>query len=47
MSNAFPQFLAAMHAAGIRPLEPIAHQLASGNPERLRAEGDRPGRRNG
>lgn len=47
MSEAVPQFLAAMHAAGIRPLEPIAHQLASGNPVRFRAEGDRPGRRNG
>lgn len=47
MSEAVPQFLAAMQAAGIRPLEPIAHQLASGNPVRFRAEGDRPGRRNG
>lgn len=47
MSDAIPQFLAAMQSAGIRPLEPIAHQLASGNPVRFRAEGDRPGRRNG
>jgi putative DNA primase/helicase len=47
MSDAVLQFLAAMQAAGIRPLEPIAHQLASGNPVRFRADGDRPGRRNG
>lgn len=47
MSEAVSQFLAAMDAAGIRPLEPIARQLATGNPVRFRAEGDRPGRRNG
>lgn len=47
MSDAISGFLAAMQAAGIRPLEPIAHKLASGIPVRFRAEGDRPGRRNG
>ena len=47
MSDAISGFLDAMQAAGIRPLEPIAHQLASGNPVRFRAEGDRQGRRNG
>ncbi len=40
-------FIDAMHAAGIRPLEPIADKLAAGQPVRFRAEGDRPGRRNG
>lgn len=37
MIDAVPQLLAAMHAAGIRLVEPIAHQLASGNPVRFRA----------
>lgn len=36
-----------MAAAGIRPVEPIADKLASGIPVRFRAEGDKPGRRNG
>jgi putative DNA primase/helicase len=40
-------FLDAMGAAGIRPVEPIADKLASGDPVRFRAEGDKPGRRNG
>jgi putative DNA primase/helicase len=40
-------FLEAMAAAGIHPLEPIHQQLASGQLIRFRAEGDRPGRRNG
>jgi len=41
------EFLDAMGAAGIRPMEPIADKLASGNPVRFRADGDKPGRRNG
>lgn len=41
------EFLNAMMAAGIRPVEPIADKLASGVPVRFRAEGDKPGRRNG
>ena len=41
------EFLDAMSAAGIRPMEPIANRLASGNPVRFRADGDKPGRRNG
>jgi putative DNA primase/helicase len=40
-------FLNAMGAAGIRPMEPIASKLASGDPVRFRADGDKPGRRNG
>jgi putative DNA primase/helicase len=40
-------FLDAMGAAGIRPMEPIADKLASGDPVRFRADGDKPGRRNG
>nr|WP_144033898.1 toprim domain-containing protein [Sphingomonas laterariae] len=36
-----------MAAAGIRPVEPIADKLASGDPVRFRADGDKPGRRNG
>lgn len=47
MSDPVSTFLNAMQAAGIRPLEPIAHKLAEGQPVRFRAEGDRPGRRNG
>lgn len=40
-------FLGAMEAAGVRPAEPIAQALAGGGLIRFRAEGDRPGRRNG
>jgi putative DNA primase/helicase len=47
MTDAVSGFLDAMQSAGIRPLEPIAHKLAAGQPVRFRAEGDRPGRRNG
>jgi putative DNA primase/helicase len=47
MSEAVSTFIDAMQSAGIRPLEPIAHKLATGQPVRFRAEGDRPGRRNG
>lgn len=47
MSDTISDFIAAMAASGIRPLEPIAHKLATGQPVRFRAEGDRPGRRNG
>jgi putative DNA primase/helicase len=36
-----------MGAAGIRPVEPIADKLASGDPVRFCADGDKPGRRNG
>lgn len=47
MSNPVSEFLAAMGSAGIRPVEPIADKLLSGGPVRFRADGDRPGRRNG
>lgn len=47
MNDAVLEFLDAMRDAGIRPLDPIADQLASGQPVRFRADGDKPGRRNG
>lgn len=47
MIDPISDFLDAMGAAGIRPLEPIADKLASGDPVRFRADGDKPGRRNG
>jgi putative DNA primase/helicase len=47
MADPVSEFLDAMGAAGIRPVEPIADKLASGNPVRFRADGDKPGRRNG
>lgn len=47
MSDVVSMFIEAMQSAGIRPLEPIAQKLAAGQPVRFRAEGDRPGRRNG
>lgn len=47
MTDPVAAFLDAMGAAGIRPLEPIADKLASGDPVRFRADGDKPGRRNG
>ncbi|WP_408590044.1 toprim domain-containing protein [Novosphingobium sp.] len=40
-------FLDAMGAAGIRPLEPIAQKLTVPGIVRFRADGDKPGRRNG
>jgi putative DNA primase/helicase len=45
--NYHSSFTHAMEAAGIRPLEPIAQRLASGELVRFRAEGDKPGRKNG
>ena len=47
MTDPVSDFLDAMGAAGIRPIEPIADKLASGDPVRFRADGDKPGRRNG
>ena len=47
MTDPVSDFLDAMRASGIRPVEPIADKLASGDAVRFRAEGDRPGRRNG
>jgi putative DNA primase/helicase len=47
MADPVLEFLDAMGAAGIRPVEPIADKLASGNPVRFRADGDKPGRLNG
>lgn len=47
MSETVSAFIDAMQLAGIRPLEPIAHKLVTGQPVRFRAEGDKPGRRNG
>lgn len=47
MTDPVSDFLDAMGAAGIRPVEPIAEKLTSGEPVRFRAYGDKPGRRNG
>lgn len=47
MTDPVSDFLDAMAAAGIRPVEPIADKLASGDPVRFRADGDKLGRRNG
>lgn len=47
MANPVSDFLDAMGAAGIRPVEPIADKLAAGDPVRFRADGDKPGRLNG
>lgn len=47
MTAAVLEFLDAMRDAGIRPIEPIADRLASGQPVRFRADGDKPGRLNG
>lgn len=47
MTDPVSDFLDAMGAAGIRSVEPIADKLASGDPVRFRADGDKPGRRNG
>lgn len=40
-------FLAAMEAAGMKPVEPIAARLVSGDLFRFQCEGDRAGRKNG
>lgn len=47
MADPISDFIAAMMALGISPIEPIADKLASGNLIRFRAEGDKVGRRNG
>lgn len=47
MNDAITGFLEAMRSTGIHPVEPIQQKLVSGNAFRFRAEGDRPGRRNG
>ena len=47
MNDAIPAFIATMASAGIVPLESISSALASGELIRFRAEGDKPGRRNG
>ncbi len=47
MTDPVSEFLNAMGAAGIRPVEPIADKLAAGDPVRFRGDGDKPGRRNG
>ena len=47
MTDPVSDFLDAMGAAGIRPVEPIADKLTAGEPVRFRADGDKPGRRNG
>lgn len=44
---AITAFLDAMAAAGMRPVEPTMDRLARGELVRFRAEGDRPGKRNG
>lgn len=45
-TDAVTEFLDAMAAAGIRPVQPIAHRLITGDLIRFRAEGDKPGRPN-
>jgi putative DNA primase/helicase len=45
MSDPITTFLAAMDRAGISPVEPVT--IAPGRLIRFRAEGDKPGRRNG
>lgn len=47
MGDPIPDFLGAMEAAGVRPVEPIAQRLAGGGMVRFRAEGDKPGRQSG
>lgn len=45
--EAIHDFLRAMASDGIRPVEPIANRLTSGELIRFRCEGDGPGRQNG
>jgi putative DNA primase/helicase len=45
-ADAVNDFIGAMEAAGVRPVEPIAQRLGGGL-IRFRAEGDKPGKRNG
>lgn len=47
MSEAIPDFISAMEAAGVAPAEPIAQQLSAGGIVRFQVAGDRAGRRNG
>ena len=47
MSKHVSAFLESMAAAGVEPVEPIARALASGQPVRFQAKGDRKGRKNG
>ncbi|MEZ5784729.1 MAG: toprim domain-containing protein [Rhizobiaceae bacterium] len=47
MADPISDFIEAMEASGISPIEPIADKLASGNIIRFRAKGDKPGRQNG
>jgi putative DNA primase/helicase len=47
MTEAILSFLAAMASAGVSPLEPISAALAGGELVRFRADGDKPGRKNG
>jgi putative DNA primase/helicase len=45
--EAVVDFLGAMEAAGVRPVEPIAQALCGGSLIRFECEGDRPGKKNG
>lgn len=47
MSDAIADFIHAMELEGIRPVEPIAQRLASGELIRFRCDGDGKGRQNG
>ena len=47
MADPVADFIAAMEASGVRPVEPIATRLQSGQLIRFRCEGDRKGRLNG
>lgn len=45
--DAVADFIANMEAEGVKPIEPIAGRLSSGDLIRFRCDGDGPGRRNG
>ena len=40
-------FIETMEASGVKPVEPISHELLSGQLVRFQVDGDRAGRRNG
>jgi putative DNA primase/helicase len=44
--TAVAEFIGAMEAAGVYPMEPIEHRLGQGGLIRFRSDGDKPGRRN-
>lgn len=46
-ADALTDFIAAMEIEGVRPIEPIAQRLSTGELIRFRCEGDKTGRQNG